>query len=170
MFGIAPKIDGSWRNPGQSASHVLAMWVRQSGVLAVWLALAGCGQFGEGLKDHPGDCALGVAWADCISGTSAYAAQGTVSAPWTGALQQDNAVKLFDATGQDIAAAHARGQVHGPGRIVDPMLEPKEFSWDLLRSLRFTSLEMSQGDDRCMTAACKIPQTAAQAPIGCCGS
>jgi hypothetical protein len=35
-------------------------------------ALAGCSDVGFGLKNHPGDCGMGIAWDDCLPGTAGY--------------------------------------------------------------------------------------------------
>jgi hypothetical protein len=38
--------------------------------------LAGCSSVGLGFANHPADCALGIAWADCLPGTPGYANGG----------------------------------------------------------------------------------------------
>jgi len=37
---------------------------------------AGCSSVGPGFADHPADCAIGIAWADCLPGTRGYANGG----------------------------------------------------------------------------------------------
>lgn len=44
-----------------------------SGVLTL---LASCSSVGPGFANHPGDCALGIPWADCLPGTRGYANGG----------------------------------------------------------------------------------------------
>jgi hypothetical protein len=41
-------------------------------VLLIGLTAAACSDVGIGFKNHPADCALGVAWADCLPGTPGY--------------------------------------------------------------------------------------------------
>ena len=42
-------------------------------VLTVTMALlTACSEVGPGLKNHPLDCAMGIAWADCLPGTAGY--------------------------------------------------------------------------------------------------
>lgn len=44
-----------------------------SGVLTL---LASCSSVGPGFANHPGDCALGIPWADCLPGTRGFANGG----------------------------------------------------------------------------------------------
>ena len=36
------------------------------------VVLSGCSSVGPGLANHPLDCAMGIAWADCLPGTKGY--------------------------------------------------------------------------------------------------
>jgi len=40
--------------------------------LTIAAALGGCSAVGPGLKNHPGDCAIGIPWGDCLPGTAGY--------------------------------------------------------------------------------------------------
>jgi hypothetical protein len=42
------------------------------GVLAALSLLLGCSSVGPGFINHPGDCAIGIPWADCLPGTPGY--------------------------------------------------------------------------------------------------
>ena len=42
------------------------------GALAALSLLFGCSTVGPGFKNHPGDCAIGIPWADCLPGTPGY--------------------------------------------------------------------------------------------------
>src|SRR6202140_4064909 len=41
-------------------------------VSAAAALLAGCSSVGPGFANHPADCAIGIAWADCLPGTRGY--------------------------------------------------------------------------------------------------
>lgn len=41
--------------------------------LAALVMLAGCSKVGPGFANHPLDCAIGIAWGDCLPGTPGYA-------------------------------------------------------------------------------------------------
>lgn len=41
-------------------------------LLLVLTTLGACSDVGPGLKNHPIDCAVGFAWADCLPGTAGY--------------------------------------------------------------------------------------------------
>jgi hypothetical protein len=41
-------------------------------IAATCTTLGGCSDVGFGLANHPGDCALGIPWADCLPGTPGY--------------------------------------------------------------------------------------------------
>lgn len=49
--------------------------VRHLAMIGVAL-LGGCSSVGPGFANHPGDCALGIPWADCLPGTRGYANGG----------------------------------------------------------------------------------------------
>ncbi|MBT8514389.1 hypothetical protein G6727_02820 [Polynucleobacter paneuropaeus] len=34
--------------------------------------MSGCSNVGPGFANHPVDCAMGIAWADCLPGTKGY--------------------------------------------------------------------------------------------------
>jgi hypothetical protein len=42
-------------------------------ILILSQVIAGCSDVGLGMKNHPSDCSLGVAWSDCLPGTRGYA-------------------------------------------------------------------------------------------------
>jgi hypothetical protein len=41
-------------------------------IIAVLFSLSGCSTVGPGFANHPGDCAIGIPWADCLPGTAGY--------------------------------------------------------------------------------------------------
>ncbi|WP_368623603.1 hypothetical protein [Paraburkholderia sp. BR13444] len=61
--------------------------------------LAGCSSVGPGFANHPADCALGIAWADCLPGTKGYANGG-------GSLHRQEAADAAKAQHDAIAAQY----------------------------------------------------------------
>ncbi|SIO71974.1 hypothetical protein SAMN05444172_8350 [Burkholderia sp. GAS332] len=59
-----------------------------SGVLTL---LASCSSVGPGFANHPGDCALGILWSDCLPGTRGYANGGGSPNAWANYMQAVNA-------------------------------------------------------------------------------
>jgi len=55
---------------------MLKILIRGLFFLGVGFAQMGCSTVGPGLANHPGDCALGIPWADCLPGTAGYANGG----------------------------------------------------------------------------------------------
>ena len=76
-----------------------------SGVLTL---LTGCSSVGPGLANHPGDCALGIPWADCLPGTRGYANGGgslhRKEAADAAKAEHDRLAAQFDAVHQQCKA------------------------------------------------------------------
>jgi hypothetical protein len=66
-------------------------------VLLVLSTLDGCSSVGPGFANHPADCALGIAWADCLPGTPGYANGG-------GSLHRKEAADAAHARHDELAA------------------------------------------------------------------
>ena len=64
------------------------------------VALTGCSEVGIGLKNHPIDCALGFAWADCLPGTPGYNARNGVGG---GGMDPALALTLMQMNNQNAA-------------------------------------------------------------------
>ncbi|MFT4437888.1 hypothetical protein ACMX25_31555 [Caballeronia sp. 15715] len=58
---------------------------------------------GPGFANHPADCALGIAWADCLPGTRGYANGG-------GSLHRKEATEASDAQRNSLAALFEAGR------------------------------------------------------------
>ncbi len=52
--------------------RAIKMYLAAIGVLTALSLLSGCSTVGPGFANHPGDCAIGIAWADCLPGTAGY--------------------------------------------------------------------------------------------------
>jgi hypothetical protein len=83
----------------------------------IWLAVAAvlplcaCSDVGFGLAGHPGDCAMGIAWADCAPGTAGYKptpAQLTYQARESGVPTPQEVQEQFKAQNQEAQAECAR--------------------------------------------------------------
>ncbi|ANB77332.1 hypothetical protein AYM40_35215 [Paraburkholderia phytofirmans OLGA172] len=61
--------------------------------------LAGCSSVGPGFANHPADCAIGIAWADCLPGTRGYANGG-------GSLHRKEAADAAKAQHDALAAQY----------------------------------------------------------------
>jgi hypothetical protein len=67
-------------------------------MLLVTLIIGGCSSAGPGFANHPMDCAIGVAWSDCLPGTAGYRGPSPQQETFAAAVQQHNT---------DIAACRA---------------------------------------------------------------
>jgi len=92
-----------------------------AGVLAL---LGGCSTVGPGLANHPGDCAIGVPWADCLPGTRGYANGG-------GSMHREAAQKQNDAIADQIKAALAQCTAELQTPELDPIRHKVEFIREL---------------------------------------
>jgi dGTP triphosphohydrolase len=89
-------------------------------IAVVLSALAACSDVGPGLKNHPGDCAFGFAWADCLPGTAGYKPtqaqleyQGVFKRQAAVANQNKQRMEMASAEAQDcIARRKADGLTH----------------------------------------------------------
>ena len=57
---------------GQNGSAMQTIKLHVFGIIAAAAFIGGCSSVGPGLVNHPGDCAIGVPWADCLPGTAGY--------------------------------------------------------------------------------------------------
>lgn len=69
--GAVEFADRALTNGGQG----MTLNIRHLAMIGVAL-LGGCSSVGPGFANHPGDCALGIPWADCLPGTRGYANGG----------------------------------------------------------------------------------------------
>jgi hypothetical protein len=69
--------------------------------------LVGCSTVGPGLKNHPGDCAIGIPWADCLPGTPGYNNGGGRVHREAAKAQNDAIVSAFQATAEQCKADFA---------------------------------------------------------------
>lgn len=58
-------------------------------ITSIIALLGGCSTVGPGFANHPGDCAIGIPWADCLPGTRGYANGG-------GSMHKEAAQKVND--------------------------------------------------------------------------
>jgi hypothetical protein len=90
--------------------------------------LNGCSSVGPGLANHPGDCALGISWADCLPGTRGYANGG-------GSLHRkeaaDAAKTQHDALAAQFDAIHKQCATDMATLELDPIRDKIEFSRSL---------------------------------------
>ncbi|MFM0526919.1 hypothetical protein PQR11_18250 [Paraburkholderia strydomiana] len=96
-----------------------------AGISAVVAMLAACSSVGPGFANHPADCAIGIAWADCLPGTKGYANGG-------GSLHRKEAVDAAK-TQHDVVAAQfdaARKQCDADMAVpdLDPLREKIQFA------------------------------------------
>jgi hypothetical protein len=70
---------------------------RFAAITAAVITLASCSSVGPGFANHPADCAIGIAWADCLPGTKGYANGG-------GSLHRKEAADVAKAQSDAIAA------------------------------------------------------------------
>jgi hypothetical protein len=68
-----------------------------AGISGALATLAACSSVGPGFANHPADCAIGIAWADCLPGTRGYANGG-------GSLHRKEAADAAKAQNDAIAA------------------------------------------------------------------
>lgn len=85
-------------------------------------ALCSCSTVGPGLKNHPGDCAIGISWADCLPGTPGYNNGG-------GRIHREEAKRNSDAV---VAAAKSVGE-QCMADMASPDLDPIRPKAELFR-------------------------------------
>ncbi|MGF6572511.1 MULTISPECIES: hypothetical protein [Paraburkholderia] len=93
--------------------------------LSVTVALLeACSTVGPGFANHPADCAIGIAWADCLPGTRGYANGG-------GSLHRkeaaDAAKAQHDAIAAQFDAAHQQCDADMAAHELDPLREKIQF-------------------------------------------
>jgi hypothetical protein len=89
--------------------------------LATGCFLSGCSSVGPGFKNHSADCAIGVAWADCLPGTAGYNNGG-------GSIHRQEAAKAqADAIGAAFAAAAEQCRASYATPELDPIRHKVEF-------------------------------------------
>lgn len=79
--------------------------------------LAGCSSVGPGFANHPADCAIGIAWADCLPGTRGYANGG-------GSLHRTEAANAAKAQHDAIAAQFEDARKQCVADMSTPELDP----------------------------------------------
>ena len=84
--------------------------------------LSGCSTVGPGFKNHPGDCAIGIPWADCLPGTAGYNNGG-------GKLHRDEAKAQNDAVVASFAVAADQCKTD----FLTPDLDPLRHKVELFR-------------------------------------
>ena len=89
---------------------------------AVLVLLGGCSTVGPGFKNHPGDCAIGIPWADCLPGTPGYNSGG-------GRVHREEAKKDSDAI---MAAGKSVGE-QCKNEMDTPELDPIRQKVELFR-------------------------------------
>ena len=86
-------------------------------------SLSGCSTVGPGLAHHPLDCAIGIAWADCLAGTPGYNNGGGQQTRAEEAKQQSTVI-----------AAQAHGDAaQCASDMQSPDLDPIRHNVELLR-------------------------------------
>ena len=79
--------------------------------------LAGCSSVGPGFANHPADCAIGIAWADCLPGTRGYANGG-------GSLHRTETANAAKAQHDAIAAQFEDARKQCVADMSTPELDP----------------------------------------------
>jgi len=81
----------------------------------VFLALlGGCSSVGFGLANHPGDCAMGIPWADCLPGTAGYSNGG-------GKIHKEEAQQQQDAVSAPLKSAADQCREDAQSPALDPI-------------------------------------------------
>jgi hypothetical protein len=75
--------------------------------VCVAASLAACSTVGPGFKNHPGDCAIGIPWADCLPGTAGYNNGGGQRHRDEAKQQNDAVVSAFTALGDQCKSDYA---------------------------------------------------------------
>jgi hypothetical protein len=94
-------------------------------IIAVAL-LGGCSSVGPGFANHPGDCALGIPWADCLPGTRGYANGG-------GSLHRKEAASAAMAEHDAIQAQFNAVQKQCETDFATPELNPIRHKIEFMR-------------------------------------
>lgn len=93
---------------------------------AVAALLAGCSTVGPGFANHPGDCAIGIPWADCLPGTLGYAHGG-------GSLHRKEAADAAKAQHDAIAAQFDAVRKQCEANFAIPELDPIRHKIEFMR-------------------------------------
>src|ERR1700682_2940571 len=98
---------------------------RLASISAIVVMLEACSAVGPGFANHPADCAIGIAWADCLPGTRGYANGG-------GSLHRkeaaDAAKAQRDALGAQFDAVYKQCAADMSAPELDPIRDKIEFS------------------------------------------
>jgi hypothetical protein len=89
-------------------------------LLAIAVAIGGCSTVGPGFANHPTDCAIGIAWADCLPGTAGYANGG-------GSVHRDAALKQRDAIKDQFTIAFEQCEYDYQSPDLDPIRRKVQF-------------------------------------------
>jgi hypothetical protein len=97
-------------------------------IAGIIVLLAGCSSVGPGFANHPGDCALGIPWADCLPGTRGYANGG-------GSLHRKEAADAAKAQHDAIQAQFDAVKKQCETDFATPELDPIRHKIQLMREL-----------------------------------
>jgi hypothetical protein len=95
---------------------------------AVIALLGACISVGPGFANHPVDCAVGIAWADCLPGTKGYANGG-------GSVHRKDAAEVAKAQHDAIAAQFEAVQNQCAVDMALPELNPLRETVEFARKL-----------------------------------
>jgi hypothetical protein len=90
---------------------------RLAAIAAAATTLVACSSVGPGFANHPADCAIGIAWADCLPGTRGYANGG-------GSLHRKEAADAAKAQNDAIAAQFEAVRKQCEADMAAPELDP----------------------------------------------
>jgi hypothetical protein len=95
-----------------------------AGLSVVVALLEACSTVGPGFANHPADCAIGIAWADCLPGTNGYANGG-------GSLHRKEAADAAKAQHDSVAAqfdaVHKQCEADMSVADLDPLRDKIQF-------------------------------------------
>jgi hypothetical protein len=98
---------------------------RLASISAIVVMLEACSAVGPGFANHPADCAIGIAWADCLPGTKGYANGG-------GSLHRKEAADVakaqHDALDAQFEAVRKQCDADMATSDLDPLREKIQFS------------------------------------------
>jgi hypothetical protein len=121
------------------------MRINVKGLATVAVALlGGCSSVGPGFANHPGDCALGIPWADCLPGTRGYANGG-------GSLHRKEAADAAKAQHDAIQAQFDAVRKQCETDFATPELDPIRHKIEFMRQqdeappFEFASLDQFPG-------------------------
>jgi len=101
------------------------------------LGLIGCSTVGPGFLNHPGDCAMGIPWADCLPGTPGYNNGG-------GKLHREEATKQNSAIIDQFKAANDQCKIDMSVSVLDPIrhkVELVKYPFDAAPAFEVASID-----------------------------